>query len=314
MPFIDLHCDTVYEMINKNINLDSADLCVSADKLKAAKALCQCFALYINLADHNSNEECWQRMLNMYELFERETALRSDRILVARSAADIERAATQQKTAALLTVEEGGICGESLERLEQLYGMGVRMITLTWNYENAIGFPNSADPAAMRKGLKPFGFEFIENMQRLGMIIDVSHLSEGGFWDVVKHSRKPFVASHSNAKSLCNVSRNLTDEQLKALANSGGVTGINFYPNFLGSDQTGSIEQMISHICHIKKVAGIDTVAIGSDFDGYDIPAELKDAADLPKFAEALQKAGFTADEVDKICWKNALRVFKEVL
>ena len=314
MRFIDLHCDTVYEMINKNITLDNENLCVSAGKLKSAKALCQCFALYVNLADHKTADECWQRMLDMYKIFERETELHSDGILVARSASDIEKAAAQQKTAALLTVEEGGICGESLERLEQLYKMGVRMITLTWNYENAIGFPNSSDAAVMSRGLKPFGFEFIENMQRLGMIIDVSHLSEGGFWDVAKHSRKPFVASHSNAKSLCNVSRNLTDDQLKALANSGGVTGINFYPNFLGSDQTGSIEQMISHIRHIKKVAGIDVVAIGSDFDGYDIPAELKDTADLPRLADALQKAGFTADEIDKICWKNALRVFKEVL
>ena len=314
MPFIDLHCDTVHEMTNQNIGLDNNKLCISAEKLKSADILCQCFALYVNMASYPSIDECWKRAEKMYDIFKAQERLHSESIVQVRSAADIEKAASECKTAALLTVEEGGICGENLERLNQLYDMGVRMITLTWNYENAIGYPNSTDAAVMNSGLKPFGIEFIENMQRLGMIIDVSHLSYGGFWDVAKHSRKPFVASHSNAKALCDVSRNLTDEQLKALANSGGVTGINFYPSFLSRDKIGSIEQMISHIRHIKRVAGIDTIAIGSDFDGYDIPAELKSSADLPKLADALKKAGFTADEIEKICWKNALRVFKDVL
>lgn len=314
MPFVDLHCDTVYEMINQSIGFNNNSLCVNAKKLKSADVMCQCFALFVNMADHSSTEACWQRMLDMYAVFNRELSAHSDSVVQVYSAAEIKQAKEQRKTAALLTVEEGGICGESIGRLEQLYDMGVRMITLTWNYENAIGYPNSNDSNAMSRGLKPFGIEFIENMQRLGMIIDVSHLSEGGFWDVVKHSKKPFVASHSNAKSLCNVSRNLTDDQLKALANRGGVTGINFYPNFLGYDKSGSIEQMISHIRHIKNIAGIEAIAIGSDFDGYDIPAELRDTADLPNLFDALQKAGFTDDGVEKLCWKNALRVFEDTL
>lgn len=314
MPFIDLHCDTVTELLDQNKSLADNNLCISVKKLKQAKVFCQFFAMYVKLAELGSPQAAFERIERMYKCFCAEMAANQTEILHVRSAQELENARSNGKIAAFLTVEEGGVCGSSIERLEKLYDMGVRLITLTWNYENTIGYPNSDDAKIMNSGLKPFGIEFVENMQRLGMIIDVSHLSDGGFWDVCKHAKKPFVASHSNARAVRNFRRNLTDEQLKALGEHGGVTGINFFHRFLGYDETGSISQMVEHILHIKNVAGIETLAIGSDFDGFGGPCEMHDATDLPKIIDALTAAGFSSEEIEKICWKNALRVIKDVL
>ena len=314
MPFIDLHCDTFLELERQNKSLYDNDLHISIKKLQKSAVFCQFFAMYINLVKYANVDEAFGAALSMYKVFKSELAKNPDHIKQVCSAAELEAAQREGKIAALLTVEEGGICGNNIEKLEQLYDMGVRLITLTWNYENSLGYPNSDDPAIMNAGLKPFGIEFIERMQQLGMLIDVSHLSEGGFWDVTKHSKKPFVASHSNARAVRDFRRNLSDEQLKALAQAGGVTGINFYHNFLGEDGSGSMEQIMAHIRHIKNVAGIDVIAVGSDFDGISGNTAMKDASELTMLIDSLEMFGFSEDEIDKICWKNALRVIKDVL
>lgn len=314
MGFIDLHCDTVTELLAQNKRLLDNDLCISIKKLKKADVFCQFFAMYVKLQEFESSDAAFAHVEKMYELFCREMKENAEHIVHVRSAAELDSARKSKKTAAFLTVEEGGICGGSIEKLEKLYEMGVRLITLTWNYENSLGYPNSDDATVMNSGLKPFGIEFLERMEQLGMIVDVSHLSDGGFWDVVKYGRKPFIASHSNARAVRDFKRNLTDEQLKALAERGGVTGINFFHRFLGYDETGSIAQMIDHVRHIKNVAGIDVIAVGSDFDGFSGPCELHGADELVKLAEALDSAGFTDGEIEKICWKNADRVIHDIL
>jgi len=193
------------------------------------------------------------------------------------------------------------------------------MVALTWNYENSIGFPNSFDPELHKKGLKPFGIDVIHRMNEIGIIVDVSHLSEGGFWDVVKNTDKPFVASHSCCRQLCNHSRNLTDEQLRAIAEKGGVVGINFATAFLrdgvkyGDSVTSTYEEIKTHLLHMKKVAGIDTLAFGSDFDGITNELEWKDCAGMPSLVEYLS-SDFSASEIDKLCYQNALRVFRETI
>lgn len=314
MPFIDLHCDTFLELQRQNKELYDNDLHISLKKLMKSDVFCQFFAMYVNLAKFENDTQAFDFALSMYEVFKTELEKNKAYITQVCSAAELEEARRNGKIAALLTVEEGGICGNSIERIEKLYDMGVRLVTLTWNYENSLGYPNSDEPDIMGAGLKPFGIEFIERMQQLGMLIDVSHLSEGGFWDVVKYSKKPFVASHSNARAVRDFRRNLTDAQLKALAEAGGVTGINFYHNFLGADGSGSMEQIIAHIRQMKNIAGIDVIAVGSDFDGISGNTAMKDASELTMLIDALDKAGFTDGEIDKICWKNALRVIKDVL
>lgn len=314
MSFIDLHCDTISALFEQNKTLAENDLSVGIPTLRQGGVFCQFFAMYVRLQEFATPELAFKRVQEMYAVFLREMETNSGSICFARSAQELAANRRNGKISAFLTVEEGGICGGDIGRLYTLYKMGVRLITLTWNFENVLGYPNSDDTAVMSQGLKPFGFEFVQTMNRLGMLVDVSHLSDGGFWDVARCSSKPFVASHSNARAVRDFRRNLTDAQLRALAEKGGVTGINFFHRFLGYDETGSVSQMVEHIKHIKKVAGIDVLAIGSDFDGFSGPCEIKNSAELVKIPEALTQAGFTDDEIDKICYKNALRVIKDVL
>jgi membrane dipeptidase len=284
---------------------------VSVKKMRDGGVFCQFFAFFIDIADHPSLSESYNYFRKMYGNFMGELIKNWDYIALARTAKEISEIRREGKIAAVFTIEEGAVLDGKPERLDEFYEMGIRLITLTWNHENCLGFPNKTDP---EKGLKPFGFEAVKRMEELGIIVDVSHLSDGGFWDVAKTSKKPFIASHSNARSVCGHSRNMTDDMLKALADSGGVTGINFFFLFLGSGETGSVEQMVAHIKHIHKTAGIDTIAMGSDFDGFSGPCELTDCSRFPVLLDALGKAGYSDDEIEKICRKNAMRVIEAVM
>ena len=190
-------------------------------------------------------------------------------------------------------------------------------MTLTWNYENCIGSPNSANRKVMRKGLKPFGIETVRRMNELGMIVDVSHLSDGGFYDCVKYSEFPIVASHSNARSLCLHPRNLTDEMLRLLGNKGGVAGGNFYSAFLRKEGRAEISDIVKHILYMIDKAGEDAVALGTDFDGFSkeaLPGEIRDVEDMWKLWERLERAGLTGRQIEKFASGNILRVMNDVL
>ena len=311
VPIADFHCDTASEMLDGR-SLYRNNGMLSIEKMRKGGVFCQFFAIYINIAKQGSPSSGYEHFLKIYGNFMKELNENREHIVPGRGVNDISSARSNGRIAAILTLEEGAILDNKPERVDELYDMGVRLITLTWNHENCIGFPNSTEPELMKKGLKPFGKLVVERMQELGMLVDVSHLSDGGFWDVAELGKKPFIASHSNARSLCNHTRNLTDEMLKALADAGGVTGINFYHKFLGYDETGSLDQMTAHIKHIYKVAGLDVVALGSDFDGFTGPCELQDCSQFPLLLDALARAGFKDDEIEKICWKNAMRVIEQ--
>ena len=205
------------------------------------------------------------------------------------------------------------------------------MLTLTWNYPNELGWPNVKMPPKgseeapdftvpdQEHGLTETGFAFLSEMERLGMIVDVSHLSDAGFWDVASTAAKPFVASHSNARAVCPHVRNLNDEMIRALAEKGGVTGLNFCHSFLeakkaGSEAQASLAAVAAHARHIVDVGGEDCLGLGSDFDGIPTNEALPDASFLPALADALTEAGFTGRQIDKIFSENVLRVYREVL
>lgn len=169
----------------------------------------------------------------------------------------------------------------------------------------------------MARGLKPFGLDAVEAMNGLEILIDVSHLSDGGFWDVAKRSKKPFVASHSNARALSPHPRNLTDDMIRALADAGGVMGLNFAPKFLSVDAAGtksSIEQLCRLIEHVRRAGGIDCIAVGSDFDGIRGELEVADASRMPALFEGLRRRGFADGEIEKIAFQNARRVIGEAM
>jgi membrane dipeptidase len=221
-------------------------------------------------------------------------------------------------------MEDGFFLEGKIKNLEHFYNRGLRMICLNHNVENGIGNPNygkrdkngTPDWVTRNKdtGLTDFGFELVDKMNQLGMVIDLSHMSDKGFYDAIKASKKPVITSHSNSNKVHSSLRNLTDDMLYKLADNGGITGLCFAPNFLGKNLTQQneiIENLILHADHIKNLIGIDHLAFGSDFDGVTLPF---DCSVYPSIIHAFEKHGYTTDELEKLTYLNALRVFKENL
>lgn len=316
MRIVDLHCDTILHCYTEGKSLRDYPGHISIEKLQKGGCLAQCFALFIPTHDcaieHLGMErepwEVYQELLHCYRINLEECA---EWIRPALSPEDILQNKEAGLMSSILTIEDAVELDGRLERLDTVYKDGVRMIALTWNYENCIGFPNCGDHEAhTRKGLKPFGFQALERMNELGILVDVSHLSEAGFYDVASHSKKPFAASHSCCRALRDHPRNLTDDQLRTLGESGGVVGINFYDVFLGGREGyTTAEDIVRHMVHAKNKAGIESVALGSDMDGIESTLEFKDYSGNPVLLSAMEKK-FTADEIDKICSGNFLRVF----
>lgn len=318
MYLIDMHCDTVSKLMNRTgETLWENGLCVDIPGLKRAGSLIQFFACFVNIGKCKGPDKWGEGYRAVWAMMERMKQETKDALFMAASYEEILKNKSNGNISAILTVEEGGVLDNQISRLEKLYQAGVRLMTLTWNYENCIGSPNSRDENVMRQGLKPFGIEVVEQMNHLKMLVDVSHLSDGGFWDCIRHSRSPIVASHSNARALCGHPRNLSDDMLKALAKKGGVAGLNFYPVFLRDDGAGTLEDIARHAKHMIHVAGEDIVAIGTDFDGFDIskgnaiPAHI---SQMEQLYASFKRAGITPGQIEKIWYKNAKRVIQDVM
>lgn len=330
MKVVDMHCDTISAILGeqrkgKNVELRSNDLNIDIEKMKKGDYLLQNFAMFVNLQNVKYPlEEC----LSLIDCFYEELEKNKDSLSLVLNYDDIIKNSHDGKMSALLTIEEGGTSCSSLANLRIFHRLGVRMITLTWNYFNGIGYPNvnllNGNKPNIRvpnekDGLTPFGIEFIREMERLNMIIDVSHLSDAGFYDVVKYTKKPFVASHSNSRGVTNHNRNMSDDMILKLADRGGVMGINFAGDFLEESDSeervrSKISNMVKHIRYIVDLAGIECVGLGSDFDGIYQDLELDNASKMPELEKALRKDGFSEGDIEKIFYKNVLRVYKEVL
>lgn len=312
MRFIDLHCDTMYELFkNKDKNLYSGDLSVNIQKLKKGKYTAQFFATFFELEEVKSPFETANEML---EMFFNEVKNNEKDISLALSYSDMLKNMELNKISAFLTLEEGGAIEGDISNLEYFYEKGIRLIGLTWNYENTLGYP-----ACFKNNLplKKFGKDAVEYMHDKGIVVDVSHLSDKGFEDVYmisKALKKPFVASHSNSREITNHIRNLTDDMIRKIGETGGVIGLNFASDFLGKYKISKIKDMVKHLKHIKNKGGSEVLAFGSDFDGIDNKVELKDASHMKYLEDILSKNDFSQDEIEKIMYKNALRVIKEVI
>ena len=317
MRFIDTHCDTMGECIARSegkVTLQNNPGHINMEKLIKGGAMAEFFAIFIPTHDKGVTLPPYDYFQFVYKAYLKELEANKDVLAPACNYDDIMANKAAGKVSSVLTVEDGVPLEGKMERLEEFYQKGVRLISFTWNYENSLGFPNSKDPEIMNRGLKQFGLDCIARMNELGMLVDVSHLSDGGFWDVVKHSKKPFMASHSCCRALCNHTRNLTDEMLHALGEKGGVVGINFASQFLneGAEYT-DIQSVVRHMLHIRDKAGLDALGFGSDFDGITSTLEFKDYTGLSLIVDAL-KPHFTDDEIDKICNGNMLRLIRDTL
>lgn len=312
MPFADLHCDTIAwirhnRLQGKEMSLrDTYQMHINVEKLKKSGYLLQNFALFVNM---NEVEDPWGTVLSLAELYTSEVEKNGDLLAPCLTFGDMEQAKTDGKIASVLTVEEGGVCKGDLENLRTLHRLGVRMLTLTWNHENQLAYPNG-----MHVGLKEKGVAFLVEMEGLGVIPDVSHLSDQGFWDVCRLAKKPFAASHSSCRTLWPHRRNLTDEMIRALADRGGIAGVNFYADFLADSDTTRTADIVRHMKHMKNVGGLEVVALGSDFDGITCPLEMVDASGMDQLVREMERVGFTQREIDKICWKNVWDFYQRTL
>ncbi|MCH3972670.1 MAG: dipeptidase [Oscillospiraceae bacterium] len=325
MRFIDLHCDTLgvcamhpgekMQLAENNCQLD-------LKRLKQAGSMAQVFAAFLPTNEQAkkdgialSPQEIFDQI---YACYQKELRANRDTLAPVFCGEDLAKNDRAGLLSAILGIEDCVLLNGDLRKITTLYKKGVRVMTLTWWYENSLGFPCSPIPADMDRGLKPFGKKAVRKMQNLGILVDVSHLSDGGFYDVAALSREshiPFAATHSCARALCQHPRNLTDDMLREIGETGSVCGINFCAKFLnsrGSNYT-RIDDIVQCARYIRDKAGIDALAIGSDFDGIDSTLEFADCAGLPKLADALAMY-FPSDEVEKICWKNALRVLTAAL
>jgi len=248
-------------------------------------------------------------LIDLYESI----TISSNKLLPSVAASDVDKAMSQSRVASILAIEGGEAIGDSLEALRAFYDRGVRLMTLTWNRRNALARGVGVDGT---DGLSPFGKQAVRLMNELGMIVDVSHLSDQAFYELLDVARKPIVASHSNARALCAHRRNLSDEQATLIAQSGGLIGITFAGCFIDTKpENVSIARLVEHIDHLVSVAGIDHVGIGSDFDGYtdDFGVAMRSCLDLTRLDQALSLKGYGADARGKIFGANWYRVIKAV-
>lgn len=388
MKVIDMHCDTISELAkrkrkngeqdtqgNLRESLRENNRHIDLLRMRESGYLLQNFALFVDagtlissceIAYANSydnpkmplHKNPWEEVCFLYKVYQEEMTANSDLIAPVLKYGDIAANEAAGKMSAMLTVEEGAVCEGEIPKLEELYRMGVRMMTLSWNYPNELCHPNldsrrgkqvwalcrelkesNLTPKAYatrqkavqeifesyfyradtENGLTEKGREFVAKMQEMGMIVDVSHMSDAGFKDVLAMAKKPFVASHSNARSICRCSRNLTDDMIRQLGSCGGCMGLNFCADFLkeapvGEANPGAIEDVVRHARHISNVGGIEALGLGSDFDGIDTNEGLPGAQSMGRLWEALHQSGYTQKELDKIFYGNVMRVYAECL
>ncbi len=278
MRIFDLHCDTLSAVANGEKTIDK-----SIEKLKKGKVKAQCFAAFSK--SNTENAEFW----NQAEIFKEFGKITDFR--------------------AILTAENIGFTKGEISEIEKLKNVGVRAVSLTHNTENKLAYANSPIRDMHLKGLKPAGITAVEYMDSVGITLDVSHLNMGGFYDVSRICRRPIIATHSCCNAIFPHPRNLYDSQLRIIARGGGVIGICFYSRFLNGTDSMTAEDIVRQARHIAGIAGLDAVALGSDFDGMENKNGLNSGADFVHLMDSLNRY-FTADECDKICYKNAERIF----
>lgn len=324
MKFIDLHADTLMHTSLTGVDslMHNSQTHLDIQRLSQGGAMAQFLAVFMLneaiikkqnrpiISDKEYIDQLYNHLQESIEKY-------NNSIQLATNYETLESNQMANNISIFLTLEDGRPIGEDLTRLENLYEMGFRLVTLTWNKENSIGYPNSFDKNDMRKGLKKFGFEVIELMNSLGMVIDVSHLSDGGFYDVIETSTKPIIASHSNARALSPHPRNLSDDMIKKIAESGGVIGLNFFGNFLNKDITqnqSTIKVMIEHLKHIRNIGGAEVLALGTDFDGMSGELEIDGPDKMNLLFDALWHSGWDYGTIEKFGFQNAMRVIKDVM
>ncbi|MDR3288164.1 MAG: dipeptidase [Peptococcaceae bacterium] len=311
---IDGHCDSIGEYANGERVLLGAEGEKGQWDIKRAGAgniRLQFMASYIEA--NYKPYRAMERGLQLLDASWRFAQENTDAVFLVLTKEDVRQLPHPEKLGLLLSVEGGEILDGQLFMLDIIYRLGVRALGLTWNQRNALA--DGVDEEETGGRLTRFGRQVIRRMNTLGMLIDVSHLNQAGFWQVLEISDRPVIASHSCAQALCPHRRNLTDDQLRALAVKRGVAGVNFAPAFLVAEGAARLHDVIRHIQHMADIAGVEVIGLGSDFDGIpEGPEGLEHAGCYPQLIEALSKAGFASREISQITHENFQRVLLETL
>ena len=310
-PVFDLHCDTALALLGKDLqqagSLRKNEYHIDLERAAQLPGYAQCFACFTTPRDNRPGGT------TVTQLFEREmvSVLReveknSDLISLVYSAKEIEENRKNGKMSAILTIEGPAGFGFDPALLEDLYKVGFRITTLGWNEKNVLCGSHKTGG-----GLTDLGKEYVFEAQRLGMLIDVSHISDEAFWDIMEITNGPVIASHSNSRAVYDVSRNLTDEMFKAICQTGGVAGLNLYPGFLGENAT--LDTVCDHVVHWLELDGEKHIALGGDLDGAEaLPDGFAGVQDYPKLAECLLARGVNEQTVYDIFWNNAMGVIEK--
>lgn len=310
MPaMIDLHCDTLTrdqyaEKPSENGSLDNPGYHLSLSKMPAGTRWIQCFAIFV--PDQLRGQDAIDFFDRYAASFDAQMARNSHRVLPCRSFADMEAALEAGKFGAMLTVEGGAALAGRLERVEAIRDAGVRMLTLTWNGPNEIASGHDTEG-----GLTDFGREAVAELERCGVLVDVSHLNDRGFEDLLGVAKKPFVASHSNARSVCGHRRNLPDPFIREMAARNGLIGLNYARDFLSDSGRGSLDDLYRHVCRFLELGAGHCLALGSDYDGTDIHPDLDAAEKALCIRDYLVGRGIPAETADGIVFENAWRFFR---
>ena len=304
----DLHCDTLtrngwppYEDVTETLDTPAFQLALS--KVPAGTRWVQCFAIFV--PDEVRGEDAAAFFERHAASFRRQAERHRDRMVPCRSLADMEAAGKAGKCAGLLTVEGGAALAGRLERVQALCDAGVRMMTLTWNGPNELASGHDTG-----NGFSPFGREAVAEMERQGIVVDVSHLNDRGFEELLGFAQKPFAASHSNARSVCGHRRNLPDEFIREMVRREGLIGLTYCRSFLSDDGRGSLDDLYRHVCHFLELGAEKCIALGSDYDGAEVHEDLDSVEKSLRIGEYLTAHGISQDIADGLCFENAWRFF----
>ncbi len=316
--YIDFHCDTIIKYIENNkpkeiMSGKNSDINLQGLLDNDVKA--QFMAIYLYNKDYDDAPNLgditdWEYIELCVEYL-RKIEEENSSVRLVKNYKDYIDSKEDRKLSLFTTIEDGR-CVKEVSDVEKLKDLGISLVTLLWNYENSLGFPHSSKIVETNKGLKKLGIEVVKEMNDKGIIIDVSHLSDGGFWDVYKNTDSSFVASHSNSRAIQNHSRNLTDDQIKAIGNKGGIVGFNVFPNFTNGTEKASFKDYEKHISHIVEVGGEDIISWGTDFDGINGDYSINSPYKIMEFMDYLNLHGFDSSFIEKMAFKNAERFLKE--
>lgn len=307
MIVFDGHCDTAVEFWRRGRHLDKNDLQLSLESTEKLDGYVQFFAFCTIWMETDDKERSFR---SAFENFLQELNRFAPRSALCRTAADAETAVAEGKLGAFVSIEGAEAIACDPGKLDDVWEKGIRMIAPTWNAENAL-----SGSCVTGNGLTAQGREFCRRAQRLGMILDVSHLSDRGFWDLCDLAEKPILASHSNSRACCGHARNLTDEQFKAICQLGGSAGINLYAPFLNESGEATLDDVYRHIDHFMELGGEGHVALGGDLDGCDtLPDGFQKAEDYRKLETYLRARGYGEPVIKDIFYRTLKRIVKQCI